>query len=208
MRKLVALFAALVLASCSSSGSSSSCSTPLCAYSGLLAPTSGWTDYGTGTGAALVGRLSNPFTIPTKASGSSVNYVYTAPLALAAGRTITLNYSVDGNATLAPADPSDVAPATIALFIWAANDNGTTNFGRMWCPKRPNLVLGDNQTYSCVINSSWTGAGVQSGVANTGTPSTNAFAVGFTLGGQYFAGHGVWATGGSATFKVNSYSVQ
>lgn len=201
MRWLCLLFATL-LAGCGGSGGSSggSCTTNLCTYAGLLAPTSGWETYGTGTGYA--GVLNNPFTIPAKSSGKSINYVYTAPPALAVGKTITLNYSVDGTATFGPADPSDVAPATIALFIWENGDTGGET-GRYWCATRPNLVLGDNQTLSCVINSTWTDVD-----GKAATPGPNAFAVGFTFGGQYFAGHGVWATSGSATFKVNSYTVQ
>lgn len=202
MIRWFSLFILLFLTGCGGGSSSNSCTNNLCTYAGLLSPTSGWTDYGTGTGAGFVGALSNPFTIPTQASGKSVNYVYKIPPALAVGKTITLNYSVDGNATLGPADPSDTPPATIALFIWENNDTGGET-GRYWCATRPNLVLGDNQTLSCVINSSWTDVDGKSG-----TPGTNAFAVGFTFGGTSFAGHGVWATSGSATFKINSYTVK
>jgi len=36
----------------------------------------------------------------------------------------------------------------------------------------------------------------------------NAMGIGFTFGGQNFFGHGVYLSGGSATFKVNSYTVR
>jgi hypothetical protein len=36
----------------------------------------------------------------------------------------------------------------------------------------------------------------------------NAMGIGFTFGGQNFFGHGVYLSSGSATFKVNSYTVR
>ena len=36
----------------------------------------------------------------------------------------------------------------------------------------------------------------------------NAMGIGFTFGGQKFFGHGVYVSRGSATFKVNSYTVR
>jgi hypothetical protein len=36
----------------------------------------------------------------------------------------------------------------------------------------------------------------------------NAMGVGFTFGGQNLFGHGVYLSRGSATFKVNSYTVR
>jgi hypothetical protein len=32
--------------------------------------------------------------------------------------------------------------------------------------------------------------------------------MGFTFGGNYFAGHGVWTTSGSASFKVKNFFMQ
>ena len=36
----------------------------------------------------------------------------------------------------------------------------------------------------------------------------NTMGIGFTFGGRNFFGHGVYLTSGSATFKVNSYTVR
>lgn len=211
------LFLALLLAGCSGGGGGSSCNNPLCAYPGLLSPNSGWTDYGSGAGAALVGPLPNPFSIPSQASGQTINYVYTKAPTLAVGQTITLNYSVSGNATFAPLPESSCGsagcgPALVRLFIWAGNDVGSTNAGRWWCNAQATpLVIGDNQTISCQLEfENWGGAGVGSDPINATTFAAvlNApFAVGFTFGGE-FAGHGDWVTSGSATFTVNSFTVQ
>jgi hypothetical protein len=37
---------------------------------------------------------------------------------------------------------------------------------------------------------------------------SNLFGAGFTFGGQYFAGHGIYLSSGSATFKINSFKAQ
>lgn len=207
MKKIVSILALLILAGCG--GSSQSPSSP---YPGRPSPAPGaWTDYGSGAGAALVGNLSNPFAIPSQASGKTVNYVYTAPPALAIGRTVTLNYSIDGNATLAPLPESSCGSggcgsANLRLFIWG-NTPDTSN-DRWWCAKPVPLTIGDNQTLSCVIDSTWTGTGL-AGYNQTTFPNSviNPFAIGFTFGAM-FAGHGVWTTSGTATFKINSFTVQ
>ncbi len=202
--KYILLFALALLGGCGSNGGGSSQPS----YPGRLGPDSGWAAFGTGTG--LIGRLSNPFTIPAQASGKTVNYVYTAPAGLAIGKTITLNYSVDGNATIVPLPESicggSCGPARIRLFIWGSTSDTTSD--RWWCPVSAVLVAGDNQTLSCVIDNTWTGTGIAGqnaqGFANS---VTNPFAMGVTFGGM-FAGHGDWTTTGTASFKINSFTIQ
>jgi hypothetical protein len=152
-----------------------------------------------------------------QASGSSVNYLYTKPtLALTQGQNFTLNYSIDGTATFGVADPKDVPPAAIRLFIWEAGDNlsgvGAYAYYRWWCSSRINLTFGDNQSFSCVIDGAkWTSVFGKSGTNSEASQAgfaqalKNAAYVGVTFGGQMFAGHGVWMTSGSATFTIKGY---
>jgi hypothetical protein len=186
-------------------------------YPGRLAPSFGsWTAYGSGTG--IVTPLPNPFAIPQASSGKTINYVYTQSMPLA-GKTMTLNYSVDGDATFAPlpepnCGTNGCGPALLRLFIWSANDNGDNpSFGRWWCngAAKP-LVLGANQVLACTVTPTmdWTSVYGQPASTNVQqfTSDVNApFAAGFTFGGM-FAGHGVWTTSGTAVFKINEFAVQ
>jgi hypothetical protein len=180
----------------------------LTTYPGLLSPNSGWTAYGTSTGTRFIGRLSNPFAVPSQASGISVNYVYTSPSPLTIGTIISLNYSVDGNATFGTVDGGSAA---IHLFVWQNNDIGSNTY-RWWCDAGAPLLIDNDQTLSCNINnnSNWSDVDGQYAAAqSTGFSAAlaNPFAVGFTFGGRYF-GHGVWTTSGSAKFKINSYTIR
>lgn len=205
MKKILLL--AFLLAGC---GGNNPPPTPT--YPGRLDPIAGqWTDYGTGTGAKFVGRLANPFWMPLKTNNTSVNYVYTTPQPLAIGGVITLNYTVTGYASFGVADNADIPPAKIRLFIWQANDTGSNTF-RWWCGAPMDLVAGDNQIMSCPLDPAvWSDVNGQSGLdqkAGFSAALANPYAMGFTFGGQYFAGHGVWVTVGAASFKVNSFTIQ
>lgn len=172
-------------------------------YPGRLDPIAGqWTDYGTGTGAGFIGRLPNPFAMPAQASGKSVNYVYTAPANMAVGKTMALDYTVAGNAMFGTVDGGT---PTVRLFIWQQNDQGGSTF-RWWCGG-PALMLGDT-LLSCKLDPTvWTDVNGQNDPGGFAAAIANPYAIGFTFGGM-FAGHGVWTTSGSATFKVNSFTVQ
>lgn len=178
-------------------------------YPGRLDPIAGqWTAYGTGTG--IIGQLSNPFAIPTQASGKTINYVYTAAASMAG--TVTLNYSVTGPATFAPLPESGCGtggcgPAQIRLFVWSKTPD--TGNDRWWCVASKALLVGDGQSFGCsFFAGGWSGVNGQSADGSQAFAQSlaNPFAVGFTFGGM-FAGHGVWVTSGSATFKVNSFSI-
>jgi hypothetical protein len=179
-----------------------------------------WADFGSGTGTKEPTIVNGAFTFPARASGSSVNYVYTKPTAaLAQGQTFTLNYSVDGNATFGVADSNDVPPAAIRLFIWKAGDNlsgsGAYAYYRWWCSSPFNLKFGAKQMFSCVIDGAkWISVFGESGTNSAASQAgfaqalKNAAYVGVTFGGQMFAGHGVWTTSGNSTFTINGISIK
>lgn len=174
-------------------------------------PPNYWFNFGKCGANYIVGPQ---FIIPAQSSGQVAGYVYEAPPALAIGQTITLNYSVNGYGALGINDPKDIQPASITLFIWEKGDDLQDPQHRWWCPTRGSLVMGMNQVLSCTIGEQWTnvngGAAFADGQWNPGFIQAlgNAFGVGFTFGGAYFYGHGVYTTTGQITFTINSYTVE
>jgi hypothetical protein len=184
------------------------------------------------------GAGSSSFTIPIPAAGQWVNfggneptisgeaftfpgpsgvagYFYTKPPAtIAEGQTVTLVYSIDGSTPgWGVRDPNDVPPATMHLFLWRSGDdlscNGAMASYRFWALSGVTLKLGDNQTLTSVLDPSvWTNCYGQHDTNGFAGALGNAMGIGFTFGGQNFAGHGVYLSRGSATFKVNSYTVR
>lgn len=151
-------------------------------------------------------------------------YFYTQlPAVPKAGQTLTINYSVDGSNPIWVQAPSsqpggtDLNPPTIHLFIWRRADDlacdqqtapGQGGFAdyRLFAGRTP-LVLGDNQTISIPLdNLHWTGCYGKPPL-NIQDELNNLLGVGVTFGGQSFAGHGVYLSGGSAKFKINSFGV-
>lgn len=144
---------------------------------------------------------ASAFTFPQT---DGVHYIVRKAEGLALGKTITLKFNISGDGELKVADPSDIPPATVRLFIWGSGVND-----RWWTKLPANLVDGD-QVISAVIDpANWGGVGgnppvVQAPFAQVvGKP----YAMGFTLGGQYFAGHGVYCPAGGKRFRLLEYSV-
>jgi hypothetical protein len=215
--KLIVFLLALLVAACSDTNPQPSL------YNIPIAAIGTWADFGTGTGTrgppiskAPDGRWS--FAVPAKVNGRSVNYVYTKPASLTAGQTITLGFSIDGDATFSNADPNDTGTPSLHLFIWEAGDDlsGQSAFVyyRWWCSSAAVLKTGNDQTISCVVNpANWSSifgeSGVNSAAAQAGFAQAvrNVAYVGFTFGGSLF-GHGVWTTTGAARFAINDMSVK
>ena len=127
---------------------------------------------------------------------------------------MTLDYSIEGSTPeWGVSDPTDMPPATMHLFLWRGGDDlscdGVMASYRFWASSGVMLKLGDGQTLTSVLDPSvWTNCyGEHDTTGFVGTLE-NAMGIGFTFGGQKFFGHGVYLSGGSATFKVNSYTVR
>ena len=172
-----------------------------------------WVTFGSHTGAVpSVFRQVNglwQFAWPSKARNSSVNYAYTKAPALKAGQTITLTYSIDGDATFGTVDGGN---PRIHLFIWEAGDNLSCVGGyasyRWWSPTGNPVQIGDKQVSTVLIDqSTWTNCYGEVDPAGFAKALANAQSVGFNFGGTFF-GHGVWTTSGSATFTINSFTIQ
>jgi hypothetical protein len=167
----------------------------------------------------LYWEIVKPIRTPGADQPSVRQYVYTKAPALAVGQTITLNYSVDGGATFAPADVNEQPPATVSLFFWRGGDNlsGQDEYVcyRWFCTQKVLLQLGDNQTLSCqVAGAEWVSVfgenGANSAASQAGFAAALKYAAyaGTSFSGKFFAGHGVWTTSGSATFTIKSYTIQ
>jgi hypothetical protein len=203
---LIAPYLSLIIlvSACSifSGGGSSSSTIPI--------PTAGqWVDFG-GNEPTI---NSGAFTFP--GPSGIAGYFYTKPPAtIAHGQTVILVYSIDGSTPeWGVRDPTDVPPATMHLFLWRSGDdlscNGAMASYRFWAPSGVTLKLGDNQTLASVLDPSvWTNCYGQHDTTGFAGALATAMGIGFTFGGQNFAGHGVYLSHGSATFKVNSYTVR
>lgn len=141
------------------------------------------------------------FTFP-KTDG--VHYIIKRAAGLAMGKTITMRFNISGTGTLKVADPADIPPATIRLFIWG---NGINE--RWWTHLPTNLIDGEQTVTALIDPSIWGGVGGNPPVVQLpfSTVVGSPYAMGFTLGGQYFAGHGVYCPDGTKTFEVLEYSV-
>jgi len=171
-----------------------------------------WADFGTGTGSGFTGQLSNPFQFPTQAGRKSVNYVYTRPAgAVSVGQTVTLVFQIDGDAVYGAADSKETCPCHVGLLIWRAGDDLSGNafgsyrfFSRSTVPLQPGA-----QKLSVLLDPSlWMNVWGQSDPGNFSAALDNVAYIGFTFGGIYFAGHGVWTTSDNAVFTIKSYTVQ
>jgi hypothetical protein len=168
-----------------------------------------WVDFGRNEPTISSGA----FTFP--GPGGVAGYFYTKPPAsIAQGQTVTLVYSIAGSTPVwGVSDTNDMPPATIHLFLWRGGDdlscNGVMASYRFWAPSGVTLKLGDDQTLTFVLDPSvWTNCYGQHDTSGFAGALENAMGIGFTFGGQNFFGHGVYLSGGSATFKVNSYTVR
>jgi hypothetical protein len=168
-----------------------------------------WADFGRNEPTISGGA----FTFPEP--GGVAGYFYTKPPAtIAQGQTVTLVYSVDGSTPVwGVSDTNDVPPATMHLFLWRSGDdlscNGAMASYRFWAPSGVTLKLGDGQTLTAVLDPSvWTNCYGQNDANGFAGALENVMGIGFTFGGQKFFGHGVYLSRGSATFKVNSYTVR
>jgi hypothetical protein len=166
-------------------------------YNQMPPVTAGWTFV---YSSNISGDASN-FTFP-KTDG--VHYIITKAAGLAMGKTITMRFNIGGAGALKVADPNDIPPATLRVFIW-----GQTVNDRWWGNPKIDLTDGD-LTLSIKIDSTvWTGVGGNPPTVQApfNTVVANPYAMGWTMGGQYFAGHGVYCPEGTKTFRLISYTV-
>ncbi|MGA9892667.1 MAG: hypothetical protein WBQ55_09980 [Xanthobacteraceae bacterium] len=178
-------------------------------------PISGWTqEWGGNDGAAVPSFVTAAPNFSFPAAPHGVHYVVEPPPAgIALGKTITMSFTLTGTGTLMPSDTTDTPPATVGLYLNQSGDNfsghGASAEERLWCG-RISVPAAGSYTTSCVLDpTKWTGVyGANPTAAQFQQLLSNLYAVGFSFGGQYFAGHGVYVTNGTVSFTFNSYTIQ
>jgi hypothetical protein len=144
--------------------------------------------------------------------GGYVGYVQTPFNATTTLHNVIVSFTVESNAPQYEVlDPSDIPPATVHLFFEQQGDDLRNPDGRWWADFGGyNLGSQDNTAVTLVVPltpDQWTnvyGANdPQAFYASLG----NAGWMGLTFGGQYFWGHGVALSSGSAKFVLLNFKV-
>jgi hypothetical protein len=152
------------------------------------------------------------FDFPSSETGGHVNYVETPFSATTALHGVTVTFRVE---SVAPQyvvlDPADHLPATCRLLIERQNDDLSDPNGRWWAAASMyNLGSQDGQMLTITVpltSDQWSNV--------EGKQNAQAFSqalehigwVGVTFGGQYFAGHGVAISSGSAKYILIDFTI-
>lgn len=232
--RLLFLISALALAACSSGGSSSAPpSVPVATVNGWTATSSPGATLVAKPGALF--SVAIPAAVPPCPDSSGncdrLGYVTEAAPALQLGQTIAMAGSITASAdavfnyTTNPDNPTTASghPSSCRIFIQEAGDNGTGvgayAYYRWWANDPADVVLGPgpfsiSATLLTSAGGGWTSVnGEQATNSATATSGfqqavASASTIGFTCGGGSFYGHGVNMSQGSATFTLNSFTVQ
>ena len=156
----------------------------------------GWTIISNGVQVFMQGGPPLYFDFPTN---GSAHYVYKSG-SVQPGQTITLKFSIEGAGSLVQVDPADVPPATVSLFVMS--DPSEASMDRWWWPIKTKLRASGDYEISVELSDKWIGV-----YGAPGLPTGIRY-VGFTFGGEYFAGHGVRVNGGPVRFVLKEYSVK
>jgi hypothetical protein len=151
----------------------------------------GWTITSRGGPVQMQGTDPLYFDIP---QNGNANYVFKSG-SVRAGQTITLRFVIEGTGTLAPVDPNDQPPATMRVF--AMDRNAAYGNGRWWGPVVTTLVTGE-YTVTVPVDDKWTG--IYGEAVDVAAFSKSVY-VGFTLGGKFFAGHGIYVKQGTGSMR-------
>lgn len=152
------------------------------------------------------------FDFPNVQAGGAVSYVETPFNATKTPQSVTIVFRVDSDdAQYVVLDPTDIPPATCRLMIEEQNDDFSDPNGRWWADASIyNLGSEDGQTLTFTVpmtSDQWTNVDGQNNAQAFSDFLRNIGWVGVTFGGQYFAGHGVAISGGSATYTLIGYTV-
>lgn len=150
------------------------------------------------------------FEFPTNSVG--VHYVQTPFSATTTPTIVSITFKVQSESPqYVVIDPTDIPPATVRLFFEQQNDNLASPNGRWWYNQIIyNLGSQDNQTLTVTVPfaaDQWTNVNGDQNPQAFAAALANIGWVGMTFGGQYFAGHGVAISSGSAKFILINYSV-
>jgi hypothetical protein len=149
------------------------------------------------------------------------HYISRANGPLQPGQTITCRFRITGNGEFVASDPAEGPPCHVSLFFErAGDDRGDVvqyQFYRWFSHARAELTGAAEYTVSSeLVQDQWgpvggDGASNDPNLAAAGFADAmaNAAVVGFTFGGQYFAGHGISVKPGTgaASFTLLDFSI-
>jgi hypothetical protein len=155
-------------------------------------------------------------------TGQSVNYLFTVNNKLpknanrAVGLSVSFAVQTSGPVVFdyhTEPDNTCIAPATVRPFILADND-WSSEYGRWWSNPTAYLLAAGSTTLTIPFApDQWSDVyghvgnydpAAEAGFAHA---TTNLSNVGVTFGGGCFFGHGVFVTGGRASFYLTDYSL-
>jgi hypothetical protein len=150
------------------------------------------------------------FEFPSTETGGHVNYVQTPFKTTSNPGSVTITFRIESTAPqYEEFDPSDHLPATVRLFFEQEGDDLSNSNGRWWADASTyNLGSQDGQTISFIVpltSDQWTNVGGQHDSQAFSAALKKIGWVGITFGGQFFAGHGVALSGGSARYILVDY---
>lgn len=152
------------------------------------------------------------FEFPSSENGGHVNYVQTPFNATTTPQGVAITFRVESDAPQYEVlDPSDHPPATVRLFVEQKDDDLSDPNGRWWAQATMyDLGSQDNQTLTISVpltSDQWTNVEGKEDAQAFAQALENIGWVGMTFGGQYFAGHGVALSSGSAKYILIDYRV-
>jgi len=141
-----------------------------------------------------------------------VNYVQTPFSATTTLHRVSMTFRVDSDAPqYKVVDSSDVLPATFRLYFEQQGDDLRNPNGRWWAPaSKRDLGSIDNNTLTIAVPltyDQWTNVDGQQDPQAFSAALGNVGWIGVTFGGQYFAGHGVALTSGTADYVLIDLTV-
>lgn len=178
-------------------------------------PPSDWTRwYGPGDPRPLTKNADGTYSFDWPKDPDGVHYIVKPWSKAQLGQTFTLRFKLEGDATFKVQDPADIPPAKVRCYMQRVGDDlsgvGAKEHYRQWGDMILDLKNGD-WTFSIPIQPShWSGVKGR----NMGTlPNefadviANLAVIGFSMGGQYFAGHGVGVLTGNAKLTIVSCDI-
>jgi len=152
------------------------------------------------------------FKFPSSEAGGHVNYVVTPFNTTTTLHSLTITFKIESDAPQYDVlDPTDIPPATFHLYFEQRGEEFFGANGRWWAYAGGyNLGSQDGQTLKITVPltaDQWSNVYGKHDQNAFYTALANAGSIGVTCGGQYFWGHGVALTSGSAKFILVDFRV-
>jgi hypothetical protein len=215
MKQLAAIGVLLTLLGCGGGDSTAPAPPPVNPpFSGIISVQAGWAI----TQSSALRALSAggfAFQQCTSASTCWDSYVEVPLLVSVNGaQTYTLTYTITGDNPVWVNDSANNTcggPSTLRLFLHKQGDVGVDHSSRWYSGNAfaQKLELGLNITKVPFVLANWINTDGQSTDAlGFSTAMTHLGSVGFVFGGGCFAGHGVAVSSGSASFQIQTATIQ